>query len=372
MRAFLRALFCAPRNSFEGVAVMIDLSGAMRRANKLSEAGLGRTAPNPIVGAVILDANGQEIASGFHSSGDHAEIVAIKDAKSRGFTDFSQCLMVVTLEPCNHQGKTGPCSEAIIRAGFKSVAFAVSDPNLVAQGGAVTLRSAGIDVIEGIEKDVVAFTNRAWLKKIKSGRPWILTKIAATLDGKIAASDGTSQWITSENSRRDVAVLRNQSDAIVTTTATVLADNPDLTPRFEYGINPSGRVKNPVRVVMGERDIPTELAVNNDKAETRFINSHDFTSLLEMAQRSGWNQIMIEAGSSFNSALIREGLVDEIVIYQAPALLGAGKNFVTDLGINTLNHRISFNYGEIVKVGSDLRIQLLKEISQDFSLEGAR
>ena len=348
------------------------LQRAMLRANKLSEAGLGLTAPNPIVGAVILDANGQEIASGFHSGGDHAEVVAIKDAKLRGCTDFSQCTLVVTLEPCNHQGKTGPCSEAIIHAGFKSVAFAVSDPNPVAQGGAATLRSAGIDVAEGIEEEVVAFTNRAWLKKIKSGRPWIITKIAATLDGMIAASDGTSQWITSDNARRDVAVLRNQSDAIVTTTATVLADNPDLTPRFENGNNPSGRVKNPVRVVMGERAVPAEFAVHNDKAETRFINAHDFTSLLDMAQHSGWNQIMIEAGSTFNSALIRTGLVDEIVLYQAPSLLGAGKNFVSDLGVDTLNNRISFNYGEIVKVGSDLRIQLLKEISQDLNLEGAR
>jgi diaminohydroxyphosphoribosylaminopyrimidine deaminase / 5-amino-6-(5-phosphoribosylamino)uracil reductase len=372
MRAYLRALFCAPRNSFEGVAVMMDMSTAMRRANKLSEAGLGMTAPNPIVGALILDANGREIASGFHSGGDHAEIVAISDAKSRGFTDFSQCSMVVTLEPCNHQGKTGPCSKAIIHAGFKRVAFAVSDPNPVAQGGAVTLRSAGVEVVAGIEEEKVEFTNRAWLKKIKSERPWIITKIAATLDGKIAASDGTSQWITSDNARRDVALLRNQSDAIITSTATVLADNPDLTPRFENGINPSGRLKNPVRVVMGERVIPSEFAVHSDKAETRFINSHNFTSLIEMAQDSGWNQIMIEAGSTFNSALIRAGLVDEIVLYQAPSLFGAGKNFVSDLGVDTLNDRITFNYGEIVKVGKDLRIQLLKEISKDLNLEGAR
>ena len=123
---------------------------------------------------------------------------------------------------------------------------------------------------------------------------------------------------------------------------------------------------------MGERAIHAEFAVHNDKAETRFINSHDFTSLLDMAQHSGWNQIMIEAGSTFNSALIRTGFVDEIVLYQAPSLLGAGKNFVSDLGVDTLNNRISFNYGEIVKVGSDLRIQLLKEISQDLNLEGAR
>jgi diaminohydroxyphosphoribosylaminopyrimidine deaminase/5-amino-6-(5-phosphoribosylamino)uracil reductase len=377
------SFFCAPELlEPEGAMITADstrtlvVQRAMRRANKLSEAGLGLTAPNPIVGAVILDADGQEIASGFHSGGDHAEVVAIKAAKSRGFTDFSEFTMAVTLEPCNHHGKTGPCSEAIINAGFKSVAFAVSDPNPVAHGGAATLRKAGIDVVDAIEEEAVAFTNRAWLKKMKSGKPWFVTKIAATLDGKIAASDETSQWITSDDARRDVAILRNQSDAIVTTTATALADNPDLTPRFEDGINPSGRIKNPVRIVMGKRAVPTEFALHNDRAETQFIDSHDFDQLLEMAQRSGWNQVMIEAGSTFNSALIRAGLIDEIVLYQAPSLLGAGRNFVSDLGINTLNDRISYSYGEIIKVGSDLRIQLLKQLlkaaSKDRDMQGAQ
>lgn len=339
------------------------LQRAMLRANESATHGLGLTTPNPIVGALILDAQDKEIAIGFHAGGEHAEVVAMKKAQLSGHTDFSQCTLVVTLEPCNHHGKTGPCSNAIIEAKFKSVVFAVSDPNPIAEGGAKKLRSAGIEVIEGIESETVAFTNRAWLKKIATGKPWILSKIATTVDGKIAAADGTSKWITSEESRRDVALLRNQADAIVTTTATVLADNPDLTPRFGDEVNPSGRKKNPIRVVMGERSIPAQFNINNAKAETRYIRSRDFNQIISMAQEFGWNQLLIEAGSSFNSALIRAGLIDEILLYQAPSLLGAGTSFVSDLGVSSLENRISFTYGEIARTGEDIKIQLLASSS---------
>ncbi len=336
----------------------------MLRANESATRGLGLTTPNPIVGALILDAQNNEIAKGFHAGGEHAEVIAIKIAQLSGHTDFSQSTLVVTLEPCNHHGKTGPCSNAIIEAKFKRVVFAVSDPNPIAEGGAKKLRSAGIEVIEGIENETVAFTNRAWLKKITTGKPWILSKIAATVDGKIAAADGTSKWITSEESRRDVALLRNEADAIVTTTATVLADNPDLTPRFGDQINPSGRKENPIRIVMGERSIPAHFNVNNAKAETRYIKSHNFNQLIALAQESGWNQLLIEAGSSFNSALIRAGLIDEIVLYQAPSLLGTGTSFVSGLGVNSLENRISFTYREVMRTGVDLKIQLLASSSR--------
>ena len=135
-----------------------------------------------------------------------------------------------TLEPCNHHGKTPPCVDAIIKSGFRKVVFAVKDPNPIAQGGAQALKNAGLDVVSGIESEYVSYSNRAWLKKVNTGRPWVITKIAATIDGKIAASDGTSKWITSPESRADVAHLRNRVDAIVTTTQTVLNDNAELTP----------------------------------------------------------------------------------------------------------------------------------------------
>jgi diaminohydroxyphosphoribosylaminopyrimidine deaminase / 5-amino-6-(5-phosphoribosylamino)uracil reductase len=255
---------------------------AMLRANKLSLRGLGRTSPNPIVGAVIVNDDGHDIASGFHVGGDHAEIVAIKNAQSSGISDFSSLTLVVTLEPCNHHGKTPPCSDAIIKAGFARVIYAVADPNPIARGGADKIREAGIVVIDGIEKEFVTFSNRAWLKKVNTGSPWIITKIAASLDGKIAAADGSSKWITSDDARADVATLRNQSDAIITTTETVLHDDPDLTPRFPHQ-NPTARAVNPVRIVIGAREIQASATIKNDRAETRFIKSRSLNELLEIS-----------------------------------------------------------------------------------------
>ena len=344
----------------------LQLQRAMLRANKLSVRGLGLTAPNPIVGAVILDSNGVEVASGFHAGKEHAEIAAIEAAKKTGFIDFSRCTLVVTLEPCNHHGKTPPCTAAIIAERFAAVVFAVSDPNPVASGGAIALAAAGIEVIAGIEETFVAFTNRAWLHKVRHSRPWIVSKIAATLDGKVAAIDGSSKWITSEASRNDVARMRNESDAIVTTTATVLADNPDLTPRFVNGVNPSGRQKAPTRVVVGERSIPEDFQINSEKAATRYLSTRSLQELVHFANQAGWNQVMIEAGSTFNSALVQANLVDEIVLYQAPTLLGAGKSFVENLGVTSLSERLDMSFGEVSHVGPDLRIQLFPQRS-DFA-----
>ena len=202
----------------------------MQRAIALSEKGLGKTAPNPIVGAVIIDAQGNLIAEGFHdriSSDDHAEVVAIKAAGNR----TQGATIVLTLEPCNHIGKTGPCTQAIIDAGISTVVFAVNDPNAIASGGADKLRAAGITVIDGVLKEEAALANRAWLMKIKKNRPFFIWKVAATLDGKVAATDGTSKWISNETSRVDVQTLRRQSDAILVGTNTVITDNPHLIPR---------------------------------------------------------------------------------------------------------------------------------------------
>lgn len=340
---------------------------AMLRANKLSLRGLGLSSPNPIVGAVILNNAGEEVGSGFHAGVEHAEVLAINNARAQGFRDFSQSTLVVTLEPCNHHGKTPPCSDAIIDSKFARVVFAVSDPNPVARGGTERLKSAGIEVVSDIERDYVAYSNRAWLKKVQTGLPWIVTKIASTLDGKIAAADGTSQWITSEEARLDVAYLRTQSDAIVTTTETVLRDNPDLTPRFS-GEDGSRREKNPVRIVMGERNIPEGSKINNDRAETRFVHSRSFEDLLNAAKNEGWNQVLIEAGARFNSALLEAEIVDEVILYQAPALLGQGKSFAEELSIATLSEKIEMSFGEISRVGRDLRIQLLQSSNPSASL----
>ena len=240
--------------------------------------------------------------------------------------------------------------------------YAVADPNPIARGGADKIREAGIEVIDGIEKEYVAFSNRAWLKKVNTGSPWIITKIAASLDGKIAAADGSSQWITSGDARADVATLRNQSDAIITTTETVLHDDPDLTPRFPHQ-NPTARSVNPVRIVIGTREIQASATIKNDRAETRFIKSRSLNELLEMAQTEKWNQVMVEAGAKFNSALFEADLIDEVVLYQAPTLLGSGKDFAGELSISTLTDRKDFSFGEIRRIGRDLRTHLLRKNS---------
>ena len=300
----------------------MDYTVAMQRAIALAEKGLGKTAPNPIVGAVIVDATGAIIAEGFHdrmNSADHAEVIAIKAAgyKAKGST------IVVTLEPCNHTGSTGPCAQAIIDAGITTVVYAVSDPNPHAAGGADTLRAAGITVIEGVLKAEAAHSNRAWLMKIRKNRPFFTWKVATTLDAMVAATDGTSKWITNETSRADVQVLRRQADAILVGTNTVLADDPHLIPRGEF----AGYSHNPVRVICGEQTLPTDAKVFDNAADTVVVASKDLDVLLENLNELGVNHVFVEAGPTLGSAMLDHCLLDELIIYQAPSLLGSGKQF---------------------------------------------
>ena len=300
----------------------MDYTVAMQRAIALAEKGLGKTAPNPIVGAVVIDAAGNVVGEGFHdrvNSPDHAEVVAIKaaGAKAKGAT------IVVSLEPCNHTGSTGACVQAIIDAGITTVVFAVSDPNPVASGGADALRAAGITVVAGVLEAQAAFSNRAWLMKIEKNRPYFTWKVAATLDGKVAAADGTSKWITNEASRGDVQVLRRQADAILVGTNTVIADNPHLIPRGEF----AGYASNPIRVVCGEQDLPKDSLVFDSAAQTVVVKSKDLDVLVEKLNELGVNHVFVEAGPTLASAMVDHCLMDELVIYQAPTFLGTGKPF---------------------------------------------
>ena len=300
----------------------MDYTVAMQRAINLAENGLGKTAPNPIVGAVIIDAAGNVVGEGFHNrinSADHAEVVAIKAAgsKSKGAT------IVITLEPCNHSGSTGPCVQAIIDAGITTVVFAVSDPNEKAAGGAEALRAAGITVIAGVMNEEAAFSNRAWLMKIKKGRPFFTWKVAATLDGKVAAADGTSKWISNETSRADVQVLRRQADAILVGTNTVITDDPHLIPRGTF----DGYGANPIRIVCGEQELPADAQVFDTSAQTIVIKSKDLDVLVEKLNELGINHVFVEAGPTLGSAMLDGCLLDELIIYQAPSLLGTGKHF---------------------------------------------
>ena len=315
----------------------MDYTVAMQRAIALSEKGLGKTAPNPIVGAVIIDATGKIIAEGFHDrmrSENHAEVVAIKAAgnQTQGAT------IVVTLEPCNHIGKTGSCTQAIIDSGISNVVFAVSDPNFIASGGAAKLRAAGITVVEGVLEEEATLSNRAWLMKIKKNRPFFTWKVAATLDGKVAATDGTSKWISNTTSRADVQTLRRQSDAILVGTNTVIADNPHLIPRGDF----AGYTQNPIRIICGEQELPSDSLVFDDAARTEVVKSKNLDLLVEKLNELGVNQVLVEAGPTLASAMLDHCLMDELVIYQAPSLLGSGKSF--------------FNFGQESTIENQLRM----------------
>ena len=327
---------------------VLSAEAAMVRAIECARLGLGKTSPNPIVGAVITSASGELLSEGFHQGGDHAEVIAINTAKEIP----AGSILYVSLEPCNHHGKTPPCVDAIINSGIKKVVFAVADPNPVATGGAERLRAAGIEVQSGIGEDQARLENRAWLTKMELGRPRITWKIASTMDGKVAASDGSSKWITGDLARTDVAQMRSRVDGIVTSTATVIADNPSLTSK--------GFGKNPTRIVMGLSDLEKSLQIFDSEAETVLIKSHELNDLISLANERGFNQLLIETGPTFGTALLFANLVDEIILFQAPTLLGSGTPAIGDLGITNISGRLDFEISDVEIIGSDLKITLFK------------
>jgi diaminohydroxyphosphoribosylaminopyrimidine deaminase/5-amino-6-(5-phosphoribosylamino)uracil reductase len=306
---------------------------------------MGVSTPNPNVAAAIYAAGGSLISDGFHNrstSVDHAEVVALKKAGSaaRGAT------IVISLEPCAHTGATPPCTQAIIAAGITKVIYAVKDPNPIAAGGAQILKDAGI-TIEHRKSAELEFAQRAWLHKENTGRPLIIWKVATTLDSKVAASDGTSQWISGPESRDDVQLMRAQSDAILIGTNTALVDNPHLIPR--------GLKARPVRIICGEQEVPATNKVFDNEARTIVVKSKSIPELMKVLVDEGFNQVLVEAGPTLGSALLASGNIDELIIYQAPKLLGAGKEFVAHLGISTLDDHIGLELISVEKLGSDTK-----------------
>ncbi|MBI3428604.1 MAG: bifunctional diaminohydroxyphosphoribosylaminopyrimidine deaminase/5-amino-6-(5-phosphoribosylamino)uracil reductase RibD [Actinobacteria bacterium] len=316
----------------------------MARAIELSLSGLGRTFPNPIVGAVLLSAAGEVIGEGFHAGGDHAEVRALADCaahskKPEGATIY------VTLEPCNHFGKTPPCTQALIKAGIARVVFALKDPNPIAEGGGKDLSGAGIEVTSGLLAGEARESNRSWLHKIETGRPFLIWKIASTVDGFSAAVDGTSKWITSEDSRRSVQRLRAESDAIVIGTGTALADNPSLIPR--------GDDRRPIRIIVGTRQIPEGFILRKGQAHTIFLKTRDLDTVIDSLVELGVNQVLIESGSELGTSLLKEGLIDEIQWYQAPTILGAGLKAIGNLNVKTISQRLDFRLIKVERSGVD-------------------
>ncbi len=336
---------------------VLSAEDAMARAIECASYGLGKTFPNPIVGAVITSATGEFISEGFHQGTDLAEVLAIRDAKEIP----AGSIIYITLEPCNHHGKTPPCVDAIIESGIREVVYAVSDPNPIAAGGAERLRSAGIEVVSGVGEVQAIHENRAWLTKIEKSRPRITWKIASTMDGKVAAADGSSKWITGELARADVAKIRSQADAIVTSTATVSTDDPLLTSK--------GLGKNPVRIVMGLSEIKGDSQILGADAETVMIKSHDFKELISLANDRGFNQLLVESGPTLGTAMLGADLIDEIIFFQAPPFLGSGTPSIGDLGISNISGRLDFEISEVEVIGADLKITLLKSAKLE---EGGR
>ena len=304
---------------------------AMRRALELAATPGVPLGPNPRVGCVLIADDGTEIAEGFHrgAGSPHAEVAALAAAAgdARGST------AVVTLEPCNHTGRTGPCVQALVGAGVRRVVFAQPDANPVAEGGAEALRRAGVDVESGLLVDEARTLNRAWTFAVEHGRPFVTWKFATTLDGRSAAADGTSRWVSSRAARLDTHRLRGECDAILAGTNTIAVDDPELTVRDEVD-EPLPR--QPVRVVMGERDLDPGRRVFNDRAETLHLRTRDPHEALAALFARDCQHVFLEGGPTLAAAFCRAGLVDEVVAYVAPMLLGAGRTAVADLGIATI------------------------------------
>ncbi len=322
---------------------------AMARAIDLAELGLGTTSPNPIVGCVIVDAAGVVVGEGFHrrAGEPHAEAIAIADAdgRARGATAF------VSLEPCRHAGRTPPCTEALIDAGIARVVFAVHDPSPDAAGGAAVLTAAGIVVQRGLLEAKAVRSNAAWLHRVRTGRPFVTWKYAATLDGRVAAADGTSRWITGEAARLDVHLLRSRSDAIVVGTGTALADDPRLDVRL-----PGGTAARPLRVVVGHRQLPATARVLDDSAPTLLLDEHDPVAVLKQLTERDIVSVLLEGGPKLAGAFVAAGLVDRVVAYLAPALLGAGLPALGEAGIETISGALRLQVDAIDLVGDDVRV----------------
>jgi diaminohydroxyphosphoribosylaminopyrimidine deaminase/5-amino-6-(5-phosphoribosylamino)uracil reductase len=320
---------------------------AMRRALELASTPGVPLGPNPRVGCVLLTAQGTEVAEGYHRGAGtlHAEAAALAEAgeDARGTT------AVVTLEPCNHTGRTGPCSRALIDAGVNRVVFAQPDPNPVATGGEAALRAAGIDVEFGLMERESRCLNRAWTFALEHHRPFVTWKFAATLDGRSAAADGTSRWITSRAARVDSHRLRAQCDVMLVGTGTVEADDPELTVRDEY----DGLLAHqPLRAVMGVRALRPGRRVLNESAETVQLRTREPREALALLHAKDRHHVFLEGGPHLAAAFVEAGLVDEVVAYVAPALLGAGSNAVADLGISTIADMRRLVVEDVTTVGT--------------------
>ena len=346
----------------------------MARALQLAERGLHTTSPNPRVGCVLVQGDAV-VGDGWHErAGEpHAEVHALRAAgsKARGATAY------VTLEPCSHHGRTPPCADALIAAGVSRVVCAMQDPNpQVAGSGLARLVAAGIEVESGLMEAAARELNTGFVSRMTRGVPWVRSKIAASLDGRTALANGISQWITGEAARQDVQRWRARSCAVLTGSGTLLADDPQLNVRIDTERQPlrvvlDSALRTPpaARILQGgkvllftaSQDAHKRAALEARGAEVlRLADAQgrvDLHAVLRELARRGINEVLVEAGRTLNGALLRAGLVDELVLYLAPQLLGDAARGMADLGgLVRLEQKVELDWRDVRRIGNDLRI----------------
>lgn len=324
---------------------------AMRDAIEAARS-VPRALPNPRVGCVLLAPDGTQLATGRHRGAGtpHAEVDALEQVgdAARGAT------AVVTLEPCAHTGRTGPCVDALLAAGVARVVFAQSDPNPQAAGGGEKLRAAGVDVHAGVLADESAELNVEWTFALTQGRPFVTWKYAATMDGLSAAPDGSSKWITSTQARRDVQAFRAGADAIMAGTGAVLADDPRLTVRDADDL-PLPYAQQPLRVVVGETHIPSYYRVFDRVAPTLLVQSRDPDEVLAKLVEHDVRHVWLEGGPRLAGAFWNAGLVDRVIGYIAPAMLGSGRAALEGEAATLADLR-PIDLHDVARIGPDIRI----------------
>ena len=351
----------------------------MRRALRLAEKGRGRTSPNPMVGAILVK-DGQKVGESFHAKAGeaHAEILALQKAGK----DAGGAALYLNLEPCTHYGRTPPCAPRVIEAGVKRVVVGMEDPNPLVKGkGIEILRQAGLDVEVGVLEKECRKLNEAFCKYVLKKEPFIILKIAATLDGKVATQNGESKWITGEASRRLVHQLRNQVDGILVGIGTVLKDDPMLTARTKGGRDPyriilDSRLRIPEKAkVIDQNPEKTILAITElapkDRME-RFekrgvrvlaLDSMDgkvnLRSLLSRLGEMEMLSLLVEGGSEVNGSFLNEGLIDKVLLFLAPKFLGGSQSpgIFGGKGMARLEEALSLNQLKIKKVGEDILLE---------------
>ncbi len=336
-----------------------DTDAALQRALLLAELAIGLSDPNPRVGCVILASDGRLLAEGHtQPAGEaHAEVMALRDAAARG-EDVRGPTAVVTLEPCSHHGRTPPCCEALVQAGIARVVAAVEDPNpLVAGQGLARLKTAGLTVeLAGpAVADAARELNIGFFSRMQRGRPFVRLKSAISLDGRTALPDGRSQWITGEAARADGHAWRRRAGAVLTGIGTVLADDP----RLDVRLVPSAR--QPLRLVLDPQGrLPSDARILQPPGDARVIGPGraDLPALMTELGRLGINELHVEAGPTLSGAFLDAGLVDELLLYQAPLLIGEGRPLANLQPLNELGDAHRWRAVDTTFVGADLRLRL--------------